>query len=414
MLITIIAIQLLASCFTLSQGLSAYSSQSTSYNSGGYADATSFDPRLVSSLRLDTQYQHSPALGHYGRDVSVALPWPETNMGLSHERYHTRATARHKKRRPDKGIKDIVSGDGEGGYKREQSTSHEGNIGRWFQSCGDEESINISPDIPVCGRRKDRIFGRPRRFVGSPPTELSPSAMTEFGSSVLSPEYSRADHIEMQDEGHRWSFQPILRSEAHPVFVQPVKEYVIRRWRHSSSKPMSDSSSSSLGVRKTGHGTRRNSGAELIAETLVSAHSRQAKLSSDSETSLLDIYSATFVVAKPCVKSKKLASTGHYKSPLHSPPLVTKHRRSYSERNSIEESKAPISFFPPYRAHRPIPLRIFRFSDNGPERTSSSGTSVLSPRVAADAWENDTKSHRKGRHSSGSSSCTEPVEMRFL
>lgn len=349
-LITKIAIQLLESCFTLSQGLSAYSLQSISYNSGVYADATSFNPRPVSSLKLHTRGQHSPALGHHGRGVSVALPWPDMNMGLSQERYHTRATARHEKRRPKTGTEDIVSGEKEGGYKREQSTSDEVNIGRWTQSCGDEKSIKISPDTPFRGRRNDRIFGRPRRFVGSPPTELSHSAMTEFGSSVLSPEYTRANHIEMQDQGQRWSFQPILSSEAHPVFVQPVKEYVIRRWKHSSSKPMSDSSFSSSAIRKTGHGMRRNSGAELIAEYPVSTHSGQARLSSDSETSLLDIDSEIFVIAKPRIKSKKSASTGHYKSPLHSPRLATKHRRSYSERNSIEESKAPISFFPPYRA----------------------------------------------------------------
>ena len=52
------------------------------------------------------------------------------------------------------------------------------------------------------------------------------------------------------DDGQRWSLEPYLASEHHPVFVQPVKEYVMKRWGifRSGSRKQSSISASSEGT----------------------------------------------------------------------------------------------------------------------------------------------------------------------
>ena len=396
-LITMIVFQLLATCFTLPQGLSAYSSPSTSYKGEGYSDAVSSNPRLVSSLKLHAQFRRSPTLGHHGRDVSVAQPWPNMYVGSSHEEHLARATSQRRKPRPGTGIADRVSGDGEGGFESEHFPSAEVNPPKLPRPCGSEESIDTRPNIPTYNRRRDRVFGRPRRFVGTPPTELSRSAMTDYESSVLRPGHHRALHIDRRDDGRRWSLQPVLRSEAHPVFVQPVKEYVIRRWRTFCSEQTSGSSSCVPDVRKTGRAMKTNSGDELTADIAVPAHSEEASMSSDSENSLLDMASVTFTIAEPCIESEESVSRGHSESLLHSPPLITMHRRSYSEKHSIGGSNAPMCSFPPCNANPPTPLRTFQFNGNRSRRTSSSGTLVFRPRIADDSLTNDTGFRRKSK-----------------
>lgn len=56
----------------------------------------------------------------------------------------------------------------------------------------------------------------------------------------------------VSDDGHRWSLEPVLRSESHPVFVQPVKDYVMKRWRvfRSRSRNHFQTSASSEGAGK--------------------------------------------------------------------------------------------------------------------------------------------------------------------
>ena len=56
----------------------------------------------------------------------------------------------------------------------------------------------------------------------------------------------------VSDDGHRWSLEPVLRSESHPVFVQPVKDYFMKRWRvfRPRSRTQSQTSASSEGAGK--------------------------------------------------------------------------------------------------------------------------------------------------------------------
>lgn len=41
---------------------------------------------------------------------------------------------------------------------------------------------------------------------------------------------------DLSDDGHRWSLEPVLRSKCDPVFIQSVKDYVMKRWKVFHSK----------------------------------------------------------------------------------------------------------------------------------------------------------------------------------
>ncbi|PVI00121.1 hypothetical protein DM02DRAFT_410764 [Periconia macrospinosa] len=71
-----IAIQLLASCYTL---LPATSSQSVPLHEQRRR------PRVVTALRLHTYFRYAPAAGHHARDPSETTPWPGLYRGPSTE-----------------------------------------------------------------------------------------------------------------------------------------------------------------------------------------------------------------------------------------------------------------------------------------------------------------------------------------
>ena len=368
-LITTIAIQLLATCFTLPHDLSAYSLPSTSYHNRKYLGATSSNPNLVSSLMLHTQSQRSPALGHHGRNASVAAPWADMYIGPSREKHLAEAISRDRKRRQRTNIKDTGSGDGEGGFENEHSIANEIPIQQRARLYDSEESIAIPPRVPTYSRKRDRVFGRPRRFVGIPPMDLSRTAMTDSRSSASRPEYHGAQQRDRLGEGQRWSFQPILRSEAHPVFIQPVKERVIRR-RLFRSRARSGSPPSLPENCKSRCRRARDTGSRAAADTVASTHSDEARRSSDSESNLLEMASYTPIVAEPFASSEESALRDHSKSPLYSPPLRTTHRRSLSERQGIEVPNPPTSYFQPCHANSYTLLQTFQLS-NRPGRASS-------------------------------------------
>ena len=73
---TMIAVQLLATCFTLPPESERCPRPPASYYDRSCPIGPSSDPRLISSLRLHTHFRNSPALGHNARNSSPALAWP--------------------------------------------------------------------------------------------------------------------------------------------------------------------------------------------------------------------------------------------------------------------------------------------------------------------------------------------------
>ncbi|KAF2422419.1 hypothetical protein EJ08DRAFT_725958 [Tothia fuscella] len=280
-----IAIQLLASCYTTHQ----ISLADSTLPSALYTNRAK--PPMISALRMHSQYRLSPSSGYHARDTSPAPAWPGLYTGPSPE--ERLAEALTKKRREEQSMNDQESmresierncgkiygfADGVAYQPRrlsqevdlmeagvvaacDGSASLEGEYHDMFNrpvklgegdSRNIHEVINVS-DAPQIKARPDFWFRKtknntpnwPDKGVGedyemeeghsstspifnSPTSSRKASLSTWKGKGrSISPE---KQHKPTQSKsGRKWSLKPILKSEPHPLFVQPVKDYVIQR-----------------------------------------------------------------------------------------------------------------------------------------------------------------------------------------
>ncbi len=237
----LIAVQLLGACFTLPvEEFSTRRSQVTFDSSPEFPDS-----RLISSLRMHTSYRWSPAFGHEQRTTSPEYPISNTDdLTLRYTPGLTEGS-------PD--IED--SGTQKGKRKRHrarhvtpaETTDQE----RWEEAFGNAYEQLPAPalETPTLGtlnsRRRNlqggvRHLQVPGRVVRSAPqTPLRPYRALPLASHVVHRDTRTREEYPfpitgMPDElinRGRFTLQPHLRSEPHPVFVQPVKELVVKRWR---------------------------------------------------------------------------------------------------------------------------------------------------------------------------------------
>ncbi|KAI9797469.1 MAG: hypothetical protein M1835_000411 [Candelina submexicana] len=264
-LITIIAIQLLASTFTLPPNPTPgtlpsafhYSRPTITYDSRPQAfaqqqtsthspeiqtiplsaprtpdlNAPKPDPRLISSLRLHSYYRYTPAFGHQGRCNSTVPAWPDVYTGPSREEKLAQSISR-KRKLAQKGTAASESsslGEQDGDDDDDEAVSEAGEDTNGEQTDGPGYQLVFDNKPPRRFRNVERIFGRPHRYTSTPIRNLARrtrlrASLSQF--KPLSPGESGSD-----EPIRRWTLQPVLRVEAHPVFIQPVKGLVVRRWR---------------------------------------------------------------------------------------------------------------------------------------------------------------------------------------
>ena len=80
-----VAVQLLASCFTLPQYTDNLTPCASGYGKDLEVDDNDTTKILISSLRQHTQWRRSPAYGHHARNNSVASQQPDHESELSRE-----------------------------------------------------------------------------------------------------------------------------------------------------------------------------------------------------------------------------------------------------------------------------------------------------------------------------------------
>lgn len=272
-----IAVQLLATCFTLPPESERCSRPPASYYDRNCLIGHSANPRLISSLRLHTQFQTSPALGHNARNSSPALAWrgcrypPLLEDRLAEE--ISRQRRLQQLERPNQLRKDPTS---RRGWSDEPSNEMERNSGCAIPPTSLRRRNQSSTEIetpPSQRRNIDRIYGRPRRSDDLPTCPLSHTSQSRGtrpgwgdsrGNTVRSHKWA---HVKTYS--HRWSLQPVLQSEDHPVFIQPVKEHIIRR------------------SKEVGSWSRRVSSTARLDKNFVGPRRKQGKISDDSSTGSL-------------------------------------------------------------------------------------------------------------------------------
>jgi hypothetical protein len=230
-----VALQLLGSCFTLP----SYHAQMASKHMPRRAHSESPipDPRLISSLRLHSQFRYSPSFGHQAPNPSPIQfgpgnydgtpPPPSAGLETDPAEYSIHEFSRRKGRNSRALNNSEVSN---------SSFSTDG--GHHISRCN-----TIDPDVNAVTKawyRRNSIREAVSRSL-TMPALISGSARAERLDASLDDESYCSTHAgavltKKRPLSSGFRLQPVLRSEPHPVFVQPVKELVVKRWRRFRRK----------------------------------------------------------------------------------------------------------------------------------------------------------------------------------
>lgn len=228
----LIAVQLLGACFTLPPdcvvGIPAPAYTIVNRNGGTLIS----DPRLISSLRMHTHFRYTPSFGHHARSSSPVSIWPGIYDGSSVNSSPN-----------DSGIPtpDVVgdaapplqrlsprqspaAGQGTPENSLDLKTTADRPGKSSFSGLHLPDLLKNHPDIPENSKkarqRSRRSSNGTRTFANSTDADGTEAVASSrgFQSSNLSAKTN-------------YCLQPIIRFEPHHVFVQPVKELVVKRWR---------------------------------------------------------------------------------------------------------------------------------------------------------------------------------------
>lgn len=222
----LVAVQLLSACFTLPPEDFIGRPSHT----GGESPSCPTGPPMISSLRMHTHFQYSPSFGHQAQNTSPAQPWSGAFDGPSPsgippalEQSRNRRQSSHlRTRRKERSVSDDAG----------RSAACDVENDSFFGSCNSESDPSQTHGMHTSNCRTVSV-------------PQSPNNRGKPGSSSRQRLYSQARYSSEQgdDEGNalyrengagprsNYRLQPVIRSEPHPVFIQPVRDLVVQRWR---------------------------------------------------------------------------------------------------------------------------------------------------------------------------------------
>ena len=174
--------------------------------------------RLISCFRQHTRCSHSSAFGYHARNNSTESLCSTTGHETFREAYLAERVSRNRLLKQTR-----VLGKKLNSRRRDGRVDHRGGS--------------------LAGRSSFQL--RLRKGFRSTITSASSQSLAARGyrSRPGLPGQDQPVHgnwaMSLQDGGHgkhNLALEPTLRSEAHPVFIQPIKEYVLRRCRAFSTR----------------------------------------------------------------------------------------------------------------------------------------------------------------------------------
>lgn len=398
----IISVQLLASCFTSPQNMNTLTLPSGWYNKN-QTDDNWLNAILVSNLRQHTQWRHSPAFGHQARNNSAALLWPERDDALSREALLAEQVSlnRRLRQREDGDTKEST------GTKRcrQNELSRKEPKSHHFPPLRHQRGLRKAEESASSHRVLQRRFGL-RREALSKRDRLEQKNVLKVMRGL------RMRNV--GDDGHRWSLEPVLRSESHPVFVQPVKDYVMKRWRvfGSRSRNQSPTSASSEGAGKRPD-YQRSASSTSRDSIQLSRRTQLMTMIQGKGTSLgPPAIDAKASPSPQASQGPKLTSGRASHDSINQTQTTAESGRMISIECSDEDlSTATTDYFCPTEW---APRRSLQSSESGQtrNRSSTSGTTIYNPPLIVEASPNSKKVESDGSISSGTSSGMR--ESKFL
>ena len=202
----LVAVQLLGSCFTLPPDHSGQIEPDYScYNFNSPLSPP--DSQLISSLRMHTQFRCSPCFGYQARNTSPAQCWSGAYDGPF----------------PSLSPPSIEIGLHTLDDQQEECTKAAGT-----QNLNPEASKGMNCRHHGVDDDSARAMHRSQRNT----TRQRPKPMHTDNDTCM-PEGYRGVKVQSSSKSPTTNYrlQPMIRSEPHPVFVQPVKELVVKRWK---------------------------------------------------------------------------------------------------------------------------------------------------------------------------------------
>ncbi|TVY57532.1 hypothetical protein LCER1_G001685 [Lachnellula cervina] len=242
-----IAVQLLSSCFTLPPdcvvGLPLPNYPTLDKAPG----PTVLDPRMISSLRMHTHFRFSPCFGHEARNTSPTTQWPNSldgesgttsipgspegsgfqtpEIGTSEVKRKRKIAARRKLHVTERSSMDSsVEGDSSQHVRSisDDLDPIESSTASQRRRCNREQARR-SYTLPMFGDTNRRRKSRNSQKQPPPPN-------TPVAEGIKSVEAHGGTEFRQQSRTN-YRMQPVIRSEHHHVFIQPVRELVVKRWR---------------------------------------------------------------------------------------------------------------------------------------------------------------------------------------
>ena len=390
-----IAEQLLASCFTLPQNMNTLTLPSGWYDQRNRTDDNWLNTRLVSSLRQQTQWKHSPAFGHQARNNSAASLWPKRDDALSREALLAEQVSLNRRLR-----------------HREHRGAKKGVYTKWrrqSESTGEKPKRHCFSPSHYLRRLRTSDSASSERYQqglpGSQSDQLSSRGRVKQKNALKLMRGLRLRN--MSDDSQRWSFEPFLRSENNPVFVQPVKEYVTKRCGVFRSRGRTQSSTSS-----TSRGSERRPD-YLPAVPSTSKDSIQLSRRTQIMTEIQDSGTSLGHLAPDAVGSLQAPVGKEQSQSLEAEQDLTSNAQATAksepklliERPGEDLSIENISYFP---STEWVPCHYLQPPELGQirNRTSTSGTTVYNLPLIAEASLDSKEIESDGSKSSGTLSGT--------
>ena len=221
-----ITIQLLASCFSVPQEMKTLTLPLGWYRQNRQIGTAS---RPISSLRQHTQWRHSPAFGYHARKNSAeslrSTAVCETSREARLAEYVSRNRALKQTRKPGKKVTT---------RRRDRRVDYQGGTlsgHRSFPLHLREGFIST-----ICSASSQHL--PPKKCRSQPQSQVQDQPA--HGTWVMP----------LEDSGcgkRSWALEPTLSSEGPPVFVQPIKQFIRKRWRTFCARNRHSSQTSASG-----------------------------------------------------------------------------------------------------------------------------------------------------------------------
>ncbi|KAH6694243.1 hypothetical protein BKA61DRAFT_662918 [Leptodontidium sp. MPI-SDFR-AT-0119] len=261
----LVAIQLLGACFTLPPdhilGIPApnYTIDKTS--------ARLPDSRMISSLRMHTQFRYSPGFGHQARNTSPVQAWPKsfvtTSPGFSSPIADIGSSASASRRKERRRTLNLTDGSGCCGS---------------LDSDGEHLARSCSSNDGLDSESKKTHHPQRTSHTGYTPMMESYSGRHAIEhhrrkTSTRQSKDKAAKEPERVEPKTNYRLEPVIRSEPHHVFIQPVRELVVKRWTNFKRR-LSGSLHSALPTR----GSEDQESASEVGSPAISSDGKARRL----------------------------------------------------------------------------------------------------------------------------------------